>query len=169
MTVIAAKVIDGNIHFASDSQTSAGYRRVTSKEIKVNKLHQVNGMTIGGSGLLAHSLWLIHFAKNHAPEDATQVAVSNFMVEFLEWMRKKDCNFTTSNRFLLAFRNCLFEIDEALSVFAVSQYSAIGSGADYAIALLHAGHHPDQAALVASQLDVYCSGEIQKLVHSPSQ
>jgi ATP-dependent protease HslVU (ClpYQ) peptidase subunit len=64
------------------------------------------------------------------------------------------------------YRNKLFRVYDSLSVFAIPEFSAIGSGADFAIAAMHLGNEPKVAAKVASELDLYCAGQIDEVVHS---
>jgi len=165
VTVIAAKIVGNEVHFAADRQTTAGYSKRTDKELNLCKLMSVNGMLIGGAGLKSHSLWFHSFARNHMPLESTEVDVSQFMLEFVEFMKKKDGNFKCENEFLIAFRGKLFRVYDSLSVFEIPEFSAIGSGSQFAIAAMHLGHEPKIAAQVAADLDLHCSGEIDVMVH----
>lgn len=165
MTVVAARVYDKEIRFAADSQTTIGSRRATNSELKHSKLANVNGMTIGGSGIKAQTMWLFGFARNHAPLEATEIDVSQFLLEFDEFMRQKDSSFRSQNEYLIAYRGKLFRVYDSLSVFEIPEYAAIGSGTQYAIAAMYMGEMPKEAAGVAAALDIYCSGEIEELRH----
>jgi ATP-dependent protease HslVU (ClpYQ) peptidase subunit len=105
------------------------------------------------------------FAKNHAPTEATEFAVAEFVLEFSEWMKKKDDSFRSQNEYLIAYRDKLFRVYDSLSVFSVPQHAAIGSGQDFAVAAMHLGRSAVDAAKVASELDLYCSGTIDTLKH----
>ncbi len=165
MTVIAARIYDGVIRFASDRQTTAGMCKRTDRCIHLGKIAHVNGMTIGGCGYKSHSMWMMNYARNHAPLEDTEIDVSNFMLEFLDWMRKRDGNFSSDNEYLIAFRSSLFRVCNAMSVFRVPEFAAIGSGADFAVAAMHLEKSPKEAAGVAALLDLYCGGEIDELEH----
>lgn len=166
MTVIAARIYGSQISFAADRQTTAAFRKVTEQELRLGKLAAVNGMTIGGAGLKSHSMWLISYARNHAPLTATEVDVSQFMLEFTEWMRKKEAGFANQNQFLIAYKKKLFNVFDSLSVFEVPEYAAIGSGQDFAVAAMHMGSRPVDAVKVAAELDLYCSGEVDSIIHT---
>jgi len=165
MTVIAAKREDMCIWFAGDRQVTSGVRKRTGHEMELGKLCQVNGMTIGSAGLKSESQWLFLFARNHAPTEATESAVAEFFLEFAEWMKKKNDRFSVENEYLVAYKDKLFNVYDSMSVFAVPQYAAIGTGQDFAVAAMHLGHTATQAAAVAAKLDLYCSGEIDTVLH----
>lgn len=165
MTVIAAKIEKDGIYFAADQQTSCGSVKSSDKEINLSKIYQVNNITFGSSGYKSTSLWLLFFAKNHSPLDATEVDIAEFMLEFNEYMKKKDSSFTNTNQFLIAYKNKLFKIWGALDVFEVTSFAAIGSGGDFATAAMYLDRKPDEAVYIASKLDLYCGGIIDTLVH----
>lgn len=167
MTVIAARKIDGNIHFAADQQTTAGWRKVGAEEAHLGKLFSINGMVIGSAGLRSTSLMMAHFARNHCPAEATEVDVASFVLEFIEWMTKRTPKFELKNCFIIAFRGELFKVYDGLDTFAVPEFASIGSGQDFALAAMHLGHSPKEAAKVAAKLDVHCSGEIDTMIHKP--
>lgn len=167
MTVIAARKVDGNIHFAADQQTTAGWRKVGGKEIELGKLFAVNGMVIGSAGYRSTALMFAHFARNHAPADATEIDVANFVIEFVEWMVKRTPKFEMENTFLIGFNGELFRVYDTFSVFRVPEFASIGSGQDFALAAMHLGHSPKEAAKVAAKLDLHCSGKIDTLIHKP--
>ncbi len=81
---------------------------------------------------------------------------------------QNDAEFKSENCYLIAFRGRLFRVWDSLSVFAVPQFSAIGSGGDFATAALYLGHNPKSAAKVAAALDLYCSGKIDTMIHRES-
>lgn len=165
VTVIAAKFEDRSIQFAADRQTTSGSRKETAQGMRLGKLCRVNGMTIGSAGLKSESQWLFMFAKNHAPAEAAENAVAEFFLEFSEWMKKKDNSFRSENEYLVAYRNKLFRVYDSLAVFDIPAHAAIGSGQDFAIAAMHLGRSASDAARVAADLDLYCSGTIDTLSH----
>lgn len=165
MTVIAARVMKDGIHFAADKQVTYGRQRVTSKEMKLGKLKQVNGMTIGGAGLTAQSQLFCHFAANHKPASANEFSVVEFILEFQNWMKAKDAAFVFHNDFLLAIDKKLFSIEGSMSVFEVPSFAAIGSGRDYALAAMHIGNIPSAAVKVAADLDICCGRGVDHVVH----
>lgn len=168
MTVIAAqKNADGTISFASDSQVSAGWSRVSPNQTTTCKLVHVNSVTFGSTGYLAESQLMRSFLKTHKPATAEELAISELMFEFLEWCKRKDSEYKLRNSFLIAFDNKLFRVDKMLDVFEVPRFDAIGCGQDYAIAAMHLGHSPRKAVKVACQISVYCQGPILTHEHQP--
>lgn len=169
MTVIAAKVCDDTILFAADRQvTIGGWRKHVDGELSISKIVSVNEMTIGGCGQFAHSLWLFGYARNHKPLEATELDVSQFMLEYGSWMRQKQGEFRNENQFLMAYRDALFLIESDLGVFRVPGFASVGSGSHYATAAMHLGHTPREAVEVASALDIYCSGGVDMKTHVKS-
>lgn len=166
MTVIAAKFEGTAIQFAADRQVTTGLRKETAQGLRLGKLCSVNGMTIGSAGLKSESQWLFLFARNHAPAEATENAVAEFFLEFVEWMRKKNDSFRSENEYLVAYRDRLFRVYDSLAVFEIPSHAAIGSGQDFAIAAMHLGKTAADAARVAADLDLYCSGSIDTISHN---
>jgi ATP-dependent protease HslVU (ClpYQ) peptidase subunit len=165
MTVICARVNGETIEFAADRQTSQGYRRVLVGQTTLGKLHQANGVTFGSAGFKAESQWFGLFCQTHKPEQADESAIASFMLEFVDWMKKKKSDFKSENSYLIAFRDRLFRVYDGLSVFEVPEYTAIGSGEDYAIAALYLGESPKNAAETAGQLCLGCNIQIDTVFH----
>lgn len=165
MTIIAARIANEAIRFASDSQTTAGWRRVSASELKRGKIFMTNQMTVGSAGYTSHACWFQTFCTTRRPAASTVSAISDFMLEFDDYMRKRFSDFKAVNQFLIAFEDRLFEVLKGADVFAVPEFAAIGSGTDYAIAAMHLGHGADAAAKVAADLDIYCSGDILGCCH----
>lgn len=165
MTIIAARKTKKGIMFAGDRQATTGSRRSTDKEMEVSKVRAVNGMTIGSAGSLSQAQWFFVFAKNHAPITNCEVGVAEFMLEFHGWMRAKSNDFKNENCYLIASGDQLFRVYDEMSVYFVPEFSAIGSGTDFALAAMHLGKSAKRAAEVAATLDLYCSGDIETSLH----
>lgn len=165
MTVICAKVHPSTIEFAADRQVTSGWRRKLVGETTLGKLHQVNGVTFGSAGFKAESQWFGLFCQTHKPERSDESAIAAFMLEFTDWMKKKNGEFKSQNQYLIAFEDNLFRVYDGLSVFLVPEYAAIGSGEDYAIAALYLGELPEKAAEVAGQLCLGCNIQIDTAMH----
>lgn len=158
MSVVAVKVYDDRIEMAADSIIVCGARKELFYGTHV-KMNQVNDMVIGTSGTCEEGglMWL--YAKNHRPIAATERDVLEFFMEFVEWKKDKSSQPTLGNHYLLIYENKAFYIQNFL-VLEVDQYSAIGAGADYALAALYLDKSPSEAVKVACDLSCYVSEPI---------
>lgn len=163
MTVIAAQKTSESITFAADTMVSDGYGKSTTIDIMQSKLFQQNGMIIGTTGDCYESTLMELFSRNHKPIDTERLSVIDFLVEFREWVRKKDGNYAPKNGFLIAFEKKLFHVYGGLEVYEVKDFEAIGAGQDFAKAALHLGHSPKEAVAVACKLSLFCSEPITEM------
>jgi len=164
MTVIAASKTSSAIIFAADTQvTDRLYSKTTSSDIIHSKLFQQNGMIIGSTGDCYEGTLMELFSRNHQPIDTDRLSVIDFLVEFREWIRKKEGGYTPKNGFLIAFSGKLFRVYGCLDVYEVNEFEAIGSGQDFAKAALLLGHTPKEAVEVACKLSIFCSEPITEM------
>lgn len=163
MTVIAARKTDEAIIFAADSLISDGYVRSTDADMLHSKLFEQNGMVIGTTGRCYEGTLMELFSRNHKPAEANRLSVIDFLVEFREWVRKKDSGYTPDNGFLIAYGGRLFCVCGGLEVYEVPQFESIGAGKDFAKAALYLGHTPRAAVEVACKLSLHCSEPITEI------
>ncbi|MGB5917386.1 MAG: hypothetical protein WBG63_21155 [Phormidesmis sp.] len=163
MTVIAARRTSDAIIFAADTLISDGFSKVTSSEIVYSKLIEQNGMVIGSTGDCFEGTMMELFSRNHKPSTTTRLGIMEFLVEFKEWVRKKEGGYSPGNGFLIAYDSKLFRVVQGLDVYEVSEFDAIGAGQDFAKAALHLGHTPREAVEVACKLSLYCSEPILEI------
>ncbi|MGB3297427.1 MAG: hypothetical protein WBA76_04095 [Phormidesmis sp.] len=166
MTVIAARKTSEAIIFAADTQITEGLSKSSGTDILHSKLFQQNGMIIGSTGDCYESTFMELFSRNHKPVDTNRLSMIDFLVEFREWIRKKESGYTPGNGFLIAFEKKLFRVCAGLDVYEVSEFEAIGSGQDFAKAALHLGHTPREAVEVACKLSLFCSEPITEMTVS---
>ena len=122
-----------------------------------------------------------YFRGRRAPRFASEREIFIFFVRFWKELRKRysfvDDQVAEDDRspfadldssFLIGNRHGIFHVSGDMSVMAFREYYAIGSGASYALGVLHAlyGDERDPATLArraceaAIAFDVYCGGEI---------
>ena len=163
MTVIAARKTPDAITFAADTLITTGYLKATSADIVHSKLFQHNDMAVGSSGDCFEAALMELFTRNHKPVDTNRLSVIDFLVEFREWVRKKEGGYQPSNQFLIAFDAKLFYVCGGLEVYEVQEFEAIGAGADFARAAMHLGHSARESVEVACKLSLLCSEPITDL------
>jgi ATP-dependent protease HslVU (ClpYQ) peptidase subunit len=164
MSVIVVKKTKDKVIFASDSQTTAGWKKQVESKKKMffnrSKIFEVNNMVIGCAGAVVGNTLMQIFAKNHTPKTASEDDVMEFMVEFEFWAKKKDVGFNLSeNAFLIFYLNEVFEVCDGLLVSKVGEFAAIGSGSFLALGALYFNHTAQEAVEVAKEYDLFCSGD----------
>ena len=81
-------------------------------------------------------------------------------MEFSDWKRGRTGNSNLDNQYLLAFGGKAFHIQNYL-VLEVDKFSAIGAGADYALAALYLEKSAPEAVKVACELSCFVSEPIK--------
>lgn len=155
MSVIAAKVYKDKIEIAADCQVTTGGTKDITNSGDISKLVKINNLIIGSVGLAQDGSLLQLFCRTHEPERADQPAILNFLSEFLDWKVKKTNTYGIEGHNFIIFKDKLFKISGWL-VSDITEFDAIGSGADFALAALHLKHNAKDAVKVACQLDLYC-------------
>ncbi len=150
---IAVAVRKGNtIAVAADSQENFGDRKVVGSNHRATKI-----MTLGGSELamtgwgVYDNVFTDYLASRRAPRFASEREIFTFFVRLWKDLRKRysfvDDQVAEEDRspfadldssFLIANRHGIFHVSGDMSVMAFREYYAIGSGASYALGVLHA-------------------------------
>lgn len=158
MTAIAAKVYADKIEIAGDSQVSNTWG---SKRLDKNfeKLFIVNELIIGGTGTAQEISLMHHYAETHKPLTATEKDVLDFVIEFSKWKSDIEGDSEINNVYLIVYDKKVFEV-EGLLITEVKNYSAIGSGMDFANAAMYLGHSAKEAIEVAKAMDCYVGGDV---------
>ena len=147
MSVVAGKIYEDKLVVAADSIVVRGWSKRTDN---FSKLVSINDMIIGGTGSAEEISLLVHFAKTHRPETASERDVLEFIVEFSKW--KKDYgDAAINNEYMIACGGHLFRVSN-MFVVEVHNYDAIGAGEDFANAALYLGHDAVDAVKVACNL-----------------
>lgn len=170
MTVVAVKILKNKkIEMSCDNQVSGAYNKITIDKDKktgnFGKIFKVNGMLIGGAGLLSELNLFKLFCKNHKPENNNVDGVLEFLVEFRDWIAKKTGtnSYVLSNQILFVYKYKIFSIDE-INVTEKKDFWAIGSGMFLALSVLHLGEDTKKAVEVAKVYDLFCGGKTETLI-----
>lgn len=158
MSVVAVKVYPNRVEMAADSIIVCGGRKETFWG-KHTKIKEINDMIIGTAGSCEEESLMWLYAQNHRPVAATEKDVLEFFVEFIDWKRGKCIDPNPTNHYLLAYKGKAFHIQNYM-VMEVDKFSAIGAGADYALAALYLDKEPDEAVKVACELSCYVAEPI---------
>lgn len=159
MSVVAVKVYDKEIIMSADSIIIHGEADKTP--IGNGKIFEVNNMLIGFSGAAGEGVLFTLFAETHAPSEATERAMVEFLMEFNDWRGSKGFGRgkPIENSYLIAFKDKCFYMGGDY-VAEVKDYFAIGYGHKYSEAALYLGHSPAEAVRVACELCCYVAEPI---------
>lgn len=174
MTTIAAKIVNGKVKLAWDSQVTSG----GSKSHGMTKVVKVNGQfAVGVSGHLRYANLLHRASVNQIhPYDIAQSDFDGYgwvLDELVpSWMaavskekeaRPDDEAELAWGMALVALGGRIYDVGADFSVNAVDGFGAIGSGSPYALTAMHLGKSARQAVEVAKELDMYTGGDIKEM------
>jgi ATP-dependent protease HslVU (ClpYQ) peptidase subunit len=156
MSVVAVKVSKNKITIGADSILVSGW---TQEKDKLAKLNKANGMIIGDVGDAEEGALFLLFCKTRKPREASVDAIVEFMSEFQDWLNNKTGESKLSNQYILIIEKKAFMI-EGFFIKEVTDYTAIGAGADFALPCLALGHSVEVAIEMACHLSIYCEEPI---------
>lgn len=180
---IAVAVRKGNtIAVAADSQENFGDRKVVGSNHRASKIMQLGGSQLAMTGWGVYdNVFTDYLGTRRAPRFASEREIFVFFVKLWKDLRKRysfvDDQVQDEDRspfadldssFLIGNRHGIFHVSGDMSVMAFQEYYAIGSGASYALGVLHALYASERDAAVLARraceaaiaFDVYCGGEI---------
>lgn len=180
---IAVAVRKGTtIAVAADSQENFGDRKVVGSNHRATKIMSLGGSELAMTGWGVYdNVFTDYFQSRRAPRFANEREIFTFFVRLWKDLRKRysfvDDQVADDDRspfadldssFLLANKHGIFHVSGDMSVMAFNEYYAIGSGASYALGVLHALYATERdpavlarrACEAAIAFDVYCGGEI---------
>ncbi|CAA0144777.1 conserved hypothetical protein [Tenacibaculum maritimum] len=171
MTVIAVKKIGNKFKIAGDSQISWGGNKLpmddkSNDNLKCSgKLFEINHMTIGCSGSLAHMGLLQWFSKTNMPKSMNRDDVLEWVIGFKNFVTDKtriEFNEVNLHGILIKDSKC-FVFYDFLDVVEVKNHYAVGSGKYIALGALESGSSVEEAVKAAIKYDLYCNGEVTTL------
>jgi len=180
MTVAVAVRKNGRTVLAADSLVNFGGQRFPAENCKFHKIHRLGDSLIVWAGWSLYAEMLTaHLALHPPPPLGSERDVFAFFIQFWRAMRS-DYTFLQGtpgsehpfadleSTFLLANRAGIFRVQSDLDVTEFMQYSAVGTGAKYALGALRvlydqlddAHEIARRAVQVGIDSDVYCGGVI---------
>jgi len=138
MSVIIAVKKDGHVYMGADSQTSAGSNKInglTETSFKIVKLD--NGILLGFCGKVAAKQYLLGkkdiFTLDENGNLNVKHIVNNIIPELIEDLPSigdEGSNYMNIS-IIMAYKDCLFKIDDDFCVYSVTDYVASGCGSEY--------------------------------------
>ena len=169
MTVVVARITDDGFEIAADSITSRGYTQSKGQNVSHSKLFETNNMIIGSAGPAEETSLLRLFANSHRPARADELAIIEFLSEFVDWKKKKIGAGSINSNILLGFEGKVFAINYWY-VTEVVTFQAFGyGGMDFALAAMYLGHSAEKAVETAIELSIRCEGPVQLIKYTKPQ
>ncbi len=159
MSVVAVRKEKGAITIGADSIRISGWG--TQEKDKLAKLFRVSEeMVIGAVGSCATSALFREYAENHLPKANTEYGWTLLMQEFASHLSElKNAPKFEDSAFLVAYRSKVFYLG-GYFVREITDYYAIGAGADYALTALYLGASVEKAIEAACHLSIFCEKPI---------
>ena len=158
MSVVVAKVTNNKIYISADSITVQGWTKVNSGT-NHTKLIKYNNLIIGGCGRTEEISLIFHYIKTHMPQDCSEKAILDFIIEFKRWKNDLTGSSDVNNEYIIAYKGKCFGIQRML-VYEIIDYGAIGAGMDYALGALHQGASSKEAVKAACDLCAFVAEPI---------
>lgn len=93
----------------------------------------------------------------------SKLFIVELLVDFWEWIRKKDNNLNINDQQFIIVTNGKIFTSCGLDVSMHSDFCAIGSGMFLALGAMSHGATPYEAVKITCKYDLYCSGKIDKI------
>lgn len=157
MSVIAVKINEKTIEVAADSIIL----KDDLKRTNFKKLHNFDGMIVGGCGSAEELSLFFEYAKLKQPADATVLCIQHYMKDFAEYKENFYTDKQIDNEYIIVFDGHVFEV-AGMFVQEVTSYTAIGEGDCYALAALCLKHDVVEAVETAAELSCHVDTPIVK-------
>lgn len=154
MSVVAVKIYPSKIVIGADS--FVGFNYDTQLKDKDVKIFRQNGLVVGGVGYATDIVLLKLFSKTRKPERPDEDSILNYLIEFRDWMRKKNDKYENKTDFMVVFKSKAFLATSSLYIKEIKTFEAMGAGMNMAQTALHLGCNVREALNVATELSIYC-------------
>ena len=154
MSVVVVKVGKSKITMGADSFVGFSYdSQLKDKDVKIFKQ---NGIVVGGVGYAMDISLLRIFSKTRKIARNDEEAVLEYIMEFIDWAKKKDKDYRNRTNFMIITGGKAFFVANNLYIKEIIDYRAMGAGQDYAQTALMLGKSAKKAIEVATELSIYC-------------
>ena len=182
MSIAVAVRKGSTIAVAADSQENFGDRKIVGANHRASKILELGGSALAMTGWGVYdNVFSDYLRSRRAPRFASEREIFVFFVKLWKDLRKRysfvDDQVQDEDRspfadldssFLIGNRHGIFHVSGDMSVMGFQEYYAIGSGASYALGVLHALYATERDAAVLARraceaaitFDVYCGGDI---------
>jgi len=159
MSVVACRILKDGFEMSADSQVTWGETQHGNETNKWAKMFEVKDIVVGGVGIAQDNALMQLFLETHGIATADERGILELLGEFVDWKKEKTDDPKINNTYLIGYKGKVFLIHQWL-ISEVKKYAAIGSGADYALAVLYYGAPTEKAVEAAIELNIYCEKPI---------
>jgi len=153
MSVVAVKIYKDKIVIGADS--FVGFNYDTQLKDKNVKIFSHKEITIGTVGYTTDCSLMRVFSRDKKPSRSDEEAMTEYIVEFIDWCKKKDVNYKMESNFMIVFKSKAFLV-AGLYVKQIKKYEAMGAGMNMAQTALALGKSVREALEIACELSIYC-------------
>lgn len=175
MTTIAAKVTNGKVKIAWDTQSTSGNEATSTSRNKVVKVNDQFAVGVAGRVRFSNLVQRASVDRIH-PYDIAQDGfdAEGWLIETLvpAWMKavKSAWHDTPSEegdeipwgQVIIVLAGGIYKIGADFSVIDCGGFGAIGSGSPYARTAMHLGKGAKQAVEIATELDLFTGGNVKE-------
>lgn len=176
MTTIAAKVTNGKVKIAWDSQSTSGNEASSTSRNKVVKVNDQFAVGVAGHVRFSNLVQRASVDRIH-PHDIVQDHFDSegWMIETLipAWMKAVKSAWSDTPNYndddipwgqaLVVLANRIFKVGADFSVIDCGDFGAIGSGSPYARTAMHLSKSAKQAVEIATELDLFTGGNVKEM------
>lgn len=154
MSVVAVKIEKNKIVIGADSFVGFSYdSQLKDKDVKIFKQ---NGLIVGCVGYATDCSLFRVFSKTRKPSGSREEDILEFVVEFIDWCKRKDNNFKLTSNFMIIFEKRVFLVTGNLYIKEIRTYESMGAGQNMAQTALMLGKSVKESIEVACELSIYC-------------
>jgi ATP-dependent protease HslVU (ClpYQ) peptidase subunit len=153
VSVVVAKVYPEEIRIAADSQVTTGW---TKESVPFSKIFRHGDSVIGSVGYAEEiALFRVFLQTNHLKEPSEEAMIDH-LAAFQAWASKRiDKQYKLDNNYLYIYQGVPFHV-HGFYVKEIDDYSAIGSGKEFAFGAISVGATVRQAVEAACKHNIYC-------------
>lgn len=169
MSIITCKIEDEAICIAYDSQVTC--RNNKGALFNYDKVTKIDDIYVGCVGEVDESILFVDFVRENMPPDTAHdmqkyvlgfyAARSAICGSFIN-KEEQECGISSCMTAMLVINDKVFLIDGRV-VMEIKTHHAIGSGEEFAYAILEYGGSAFDAARIACKLDLYCKEPVHEI------
>lgn len=162
LSVVACKIYDDSIEFASDSAIIYYNELKTVGQTNFVKLARIKDVVIGAVGACEEAAMFYVFLKSHYPKSASVDDILDLLVGFSAWKKERQGEHKIENSYILGIDGKAFHTN-GFFVDRIETHMAIGSGCYFALAAMEINLTAFAAVQIACKYNVFCSEPIIKI------
>lgn len=164
MTVLVAVNEKNKIILGADSGAFHGDYHVKdlSKHKGRRKITTINDITFSSTGKVSEVCNFGLFCSTRKPEDATEIAIQRFFVDFGKFIKNMNLGEKVKNNYFIVFKQKLFHYSYGgVEQICEGDFETDGAGFKESYMALHLGKSVKQAIQLTIDMNCWAAGAIQ--------